>query len=202
MADNDEELISGLVDGELRGGELARGLQLLRNDARLADRWGRYHLISDALHNNLPGRLDEALHRRVKSAVEQEPVVLAPGRWFTFSPGFAKQAVGFALAASVSAIAIVGVQSLNREPSGTTTTASTFPQSVQTNVASADGIGRAQPDGRQYIRMTGVANLDPQAEAVQRDLEPYLVNHNEYAIAAGMHGMLPYVRIVSDRGGR
>lgn len=202
MVDNDEELISGLVDGELHGGELARGLERMRGDARLAERWGRYHLISDALHNNLPERLDDTLHRRVRAAIEDEPVVLAPGRWLTISPGFAKQAVGFALAASVSAIAIVGVQSLNRGSSGVTTTASALPEHAQTSVAAVGSPGVAQSDVRQYARMTGVTDLSPQAEESQRDLEPYLVNHNEYAIASGMHGMLPYVRIVSDRGVR
>ena len=40
---------------------------------------------------------------------------------------------------------------------------------------------------------------NPNPTEVQEDngkLAPYLVNHNEYSVSSGMHGMLPYVRIV------
>ena len=35
-----------------------------------------------------------------------------------------------------------------------------------------------------------------------KNLDIYLVNHNEYAVIRGMQGMLPYVRIVSHEMNR
>jgi hypothetical protein len=57
---------------------------------------------------------------------------------------------------------------------------------------------------QEYVR------LEPQLASVAANpqlsngeqLAPYLVNHNEYAVSSGMHGMLPYVRIVGHKVGQ
>jgi hypothetical protein len=59
------------------------------------------------------------------------------------------------------------------------------------------------PAASTYIRPENVANVADVTTRVEpatstRDLDAYLVNHNEYSVNGGMQGMLPYVRIVGQ----
>jgi hypothetical protein len=79
---------------------------------------------------------------------------------------------GVAVAASVMALAIIGLQALN-EPAAPTSPVATAatdiaPESAATSVPSS-----------------------------AQGLNPYLVGHNEFMPTAGMGGMLPYVRVVT-----
>jgi hypothetical protein len=83
---------------------------------------------------------------------------------------------GVAVAASVAVVAVFSIQSLRQEPGSLPAVASA--------PASSDYI--RTPQGRRPV-------LQPQAE---KQLDIYLVNHNEYAVNRRMQGMLPYMRIV------
>lgn len=91
-------------------------------------------------------------------------------RGHTLGP-WLKQAAGIAIAASVTAVAIFSFQAMN----------------PGAGALSASTVVAGMPDN---------ATTDPSTEA-DAALDPYLVNHNEHATSAGMHGMLPYVRLVS-----
>ncbi len=177
MADDKKEWISALADGELTDDELTRGLDALRNDPVLLESWSRYHLVRDALHSNLEARVMPDLSHRVAAALDSEPVILAPQR--SHRP-WLRHAAGLAVAASVTGVAILGITRMSGEENGVTTIAANQPQ--------------------EYVRME-----PPQkAQAGMSNgeyLAPYLVNHNEYAVSSGMHGMLPYVRIVGHKAG-
>jgi len=177
MADQKKEWISALADGELTGDELKHSLDALRNEPSLLESWSRYHLVRDALHSNLEAQVMPDLSMRVAAALESEPVVLAPQR--AHRP-WLRHAAGIAVAASVTGVAILGITSSREEGVAPTTIAANQPQ--------------------EYVRM-------PQPVAGARvangeHLAPYLVNHNEYAVSSGMHGMLPYVRIVGYKVGQ
>ena len=180
MADNKKEWISALADGELAGSELDKALDALRRDASLQRSWTRYHLIRDTLHSNLDASVDAGLHERISAALELEPVVLAPQR---ASRPWLRHAAGIAVAASVTGIAVFGIQQMNREEGA--------PVATMAEVMQPGNIVRME-------NPTLVA-ANPNPTEVQEDngkLAPYLVNHNEYSVSSGMHGMLPYVRIV------
>lgn len=174
-----KEWISALADGELEGMELHRTIDRLRSDCELLDSWQYHHLIRDAIHSNLHQGVDIDLHLRVASALEREPTVLAPQRrqrtWL-------KQAAGVAIAASVTGVAILGIRTANEAPAAPAT------------VAASSG---------EYVRMQPVLTAqNAEKPSPQTDeLAPYLVNHNEYSVSSGMHGMLPYVRIVGYKVG-
>jgi len=178
MADQKNEWISALADGELAGDELKRGLDAMRNDPSLLESWSRYHLVRDALHSNLEAQVMPDLSERIAAALIDEPVVLAPQR--THRPWF-RHAAGIAVAASVTGVAIFGITGMNDEREGPATIAANQPQ--------------------EYVRME--QPVAAQAQVVNGEhLAPYLVNHNEYAVSSGMHGMLPYVRIVGYKAGQ
>lgn len=170
MANSVDEQISALMDGELSEREFPGVLEHLRKNPELAGRWQRYHLIRDALHGTLPEHVDVDLSARIRDALRDEPVVLAPPRkkW-DFRP-WLRQAAGMAIAASVAAIAILTFQVMNDES----------PTMAAGEQATVEEMVAHQP-------MQTAPRLDA-----------YLVNHNEHSVSTGMHGMLPYVRIVSQ----
>jgi sigma-E factor negative regulatory protein RseA len=176
MNRDDKEWLSALADGELQGEELTRGLDALRDDPALQGSWRAYHLLRDGVSSNLNREVAPQLHQRISAALEAEPTVLAPRprrhSWF-------KQAAGVAIAASVTGVAIIGVQRMNSVDSGV---------AVQL---------LAQQDS-EYIRIapTLVADGEKQDKANRELLDRYLVNHNEYSANSGIQGVLPYVRIV------
>jgi len=165
MANNIDEQLSALVDGEISERELDALLARMRKQPELRAQWGRYNLISDALHKNLPRRLDHGLQARVAEALAAEPVLLAPKRRHKTVGPWIRQTAGLAVAASVTAVAILGFQALHA------------PEVAPVAVAVA-----------------------PAAPAAEEALDPYLVNHNEHAVSAGVHGMLPYVHLVGHGG--
>ncbi len=180
MAEQKEEWVSALTDGELAGDELKRGLDALRQHPELLTSWSRYHLIRDALHSNLEPQLVPDLSQRIATALAQEPVILAPQRprrpWL-------RHAAGLAVAASVTGIAIIGLRQFS-DDSGPVTIATTEPQ--------------------EYIRLEqppATVAANPQVSNGEH-LAPYLVNHNEFAASSGMQGVLPYVRIVGHKVGQ
>ncbi len=202
MANEQEERISALADGELDHHQLDALLARMREDDRLRARWARYHLISDALHNNLTHGTRLDISRRVSAALEQEPVIFAP-LWQRAVPTrrMVKQAAGVAMAASVTAVAILGAQWMNQESPGTplaslaTVAAPVIPPVVERVALEAPAQG--QPLVAQLADGQTVQGQQPAEQIWIRNLDSYLVNHNEYSGSAGMHGVLPYARLVS-----
>ncbi|MGO1247397.1 MAG: sigma-E factor negative regulatory protein [Oceanisphaera sp.] len=127
-----KEQISALVDGEIQDKVL---LEQLSEQPELADTFGRYHLYGDALRNDLPNNLHLDLSDKIALALTDEPALVAAtdkqallnekasnvehshdNSTNVVRPRFGKVSpvlryIGqFAVAASVSAAVIVGVQ--------------------------------------------------------------------------------------------
>lgn len=188
MTSKNEERLSALVDGELDDADVHPLLDRLREDPGLAGRWSRYHLIHDTLRNNLPETVDPDFADRVWKDLEAEPTVVAPPRRPLRVPGFMKQVAGLALASSVTAVAILGVQEMGERPGSERDK----PGSQVANI----------PDTRAYHRAEAAEPPRPGPRVVRPDLQPYVVNHNEYSVSSGMPGVLPYARVVSQGEGR
>jgi sigma-E factor negative regulatory protein RseA len=171
------EQISALVDNELGEPEQALLVRRFASDDELYRCLLRYQLISDALQNHLPERIDPAFSRRLQSAVRKES---APGNSAVPGDGgivgLLRPVAGLAVAASVAIVAVVSLQSVRQEPAALPAVAS----------APSSGDYIRAPEGHQPA-------LQPPAE---KQLDIYLVNHNEYAVNRRMQGMLPYMRIV------
>ena len=175
MKDTLNEQLSALVDDELAEAEQALLVRQLERDAGLREQLARYQVISDALHSELPQRVDTGFYQRVHMALEQEAEIHAavPSHIKTlFRP-----VAGLALAASVAVVAVLSLQSVRQQ-----------------DTAGVPAIASA-PDVNDYIRADNTPVPVAQRNSA-RGLDVYLVNHNEYAANRGMQGMLPYVRIV------
>lgn len=170
MADKIGEQLSALMDSECEAVEVELALRRLAKDADLRARWQRYHLISDAMKNNIPEMLDADFAKRISKKIAADPPPLQTSLPHLL-PSWYKPVTGFALAASV-ALALIGLRL--SQPSATlkpgTLAAVTAPIERRTDAA---------------------AN-----SVLESRLNSYLVNHNEYASMNGVHGVLPYVRMV------
>jgi sigma-E factor negative regulatory protein RseA len=170
MKEKLHEQLSALVDDELVDAEQALLFRQLGTDPALRERLARYQIISDALQNHLPPRVDTGFHKSIQAALQAEPAVHVDAPRLT---GLFKPLAGLAVAASVAVVAVLSLQSIRDEPASTPAMASA-------------------PVVQDYLR-ADIRPLPASSIRGPQGLEAYLVNHNEYAVN---RGMLPYVRLV------
>lgn len=185
MSDTVSEKLSAFLDGELNGDEHRGVLNSMHADGDILTRFERYQLISDALRNNLPDVTLHGLVGRVSQALEHEPVVLAPRRRGWWAQPLAKQAVGMAVAATIATVAILSLHTSS--PSN----------SVNGNLVATTRPAAIASVGLASAGATNKAKLVNETRDVQTRLSRFLVNRNEYSMASGVQGMMPYMRIVS-----
>lgn len=177
MTVKNQETLSALVDGQLQGQSLTSAIQQLTSDEKARADFLRYQQASDLMRGYTRGMQTAPLDftDRVSAAIDKEVSHQPPSRTARIleMPGqFWKQASGFALAASVGALVVVGVMDN-----------STLQTGAPSNYVEA---GSANP---------GPANRWTVTEPEVEDrLNNYLVDHNEYA---GGAGMFSYGRVVS-----
>jgi negative regulator of sigma E activity len=209
-----EESVSALMDGELKGSAAHRTISNLQYDAALSQLWGRYHLIREALRKELPEQFMGSIAARVSHALASEPTVLAPrkitleAKFRALSPAL-KQLSGLAIAASVTAVAVLSVQTGVRQPSinpapsialaphinsneFTPVIASTNPPAETKNIMIAIP---SPPSVTTELAQTATSGKVTRS-ALEARLNYYLGNHNEHVLPSEMQGMLPYARIV------
>mgnify|MGYP001544810714 FL=1 len=180
MKDRLHEQLSALIDDELGESEQTLLTRQIGRDTELRQRLLRYQLISDAMQNHLPGQVDPAFSRRVHAALQDEPSRHGAGIR-TGLAGLLRPVAGLAVAASVAVVAVTALQNSQDETSVPAPAVATAPAD-STYIRSQDGVLAVAPE--------------PGPRVDNSLLDPYLVNHNEYAASRGMQGMLPYVRIV------
>ncbi|WP_133406150.1 sigma-E factor negative regulatory protein [Parashewanella tropica] len=114
----DQEWLSAAVDGDID----EQAIKSLANDSHAQDKWRNYHLIGDAIRDELPEAMPLDLTANIASALESEPELLAPQAVVTEAPvkealvasskvtPLFKQVGQYAIAASVAVMAVIGVQ--------------------------------------------------------------------------------------------
>ena len=128
MSDRIKEQLSAFVDGQLPDAERELLERRLDSDDELRGTWQRYHLIRDAMREDLPEYIsrpsdtDYLGHEKVHVS-DHAPVDHG------LLHRIAKPAAGFAIAASVAMLAVVGVLYNNDSlsPSATPTIAESQP---------------------------------------------------------------------------
>jgi negative regulator of sigma E activity len=167
-----KEKISALLDGEVNDLEHERALRALGSDPALSATWERYHLAGTAIRRELEVMVSPDLANRIQERLRDEQSERAGVSGFLRSRRTLKLGAGFAIAASVAAVAIL-------------------------NLPPVLGPGAA-PVARQSpgISDTAVADARQARPEQQNALNPYLMQHGEFTPAAGMNGMLSYVRVV------
>lgn len=180
------EEISALIDGEFDYVS-QDAIDRLREDASLRQTWARYHLIRDCLKGHLPEHVSMEMGDRIRCALEAEPPILAPERTVR---KFLKPMAGFAIAASVAVMVILGIQNSNTPLNGSNPKQLAATQPVQDSTQQFTFTPQ-----QQLVRHT--QTVSSQKVDAKSRLNSYLVNYNEQRANAGRQGILPYVRIVA-----
>jgi sigma-E factor negative regulatory protein RseA len=179
--------ISALIDDELTH-ESSPVIDSLLQDNEAKETWARYHLIGESLRGHLPEHIGD-ISTNVSQAIASEPTVLAPGK--KKSSDLMKPVMGFAIAASVAAVAIFNVQQARQSPD----TGQPVPVIAQSSIATSQPSLATSPQlvtqQKGQAQVYQVKNVDPR-------LNRYLVNHNEYRANTGVSGMPPHVRMVAN----
>lgn len=189
MTDKTNERLSELMDGEF-GEHSEQIIDDLVREPSLQKVWARYHLISDSLKQNLPRGIHVNLADNVSKAIASEPIIFAPGK--TSTQTIVKPIVGFAIAASVAAMAILSLQQ-----NGDEQVATASPQIAKQTTAPVTSTS-------QYVFPASAVSTEiKQVKPVQQAgsnsrLNSYLVNYNEYRTThTSMQGLIPYVRVIA-----
>lgn len=208
------ETLSALMDDETSELETMRLLKGMESDPQLRDSWHRYHLAAAAMRGTLPAtRVD--LSARISAVIADEKAPGSPLQRF-FQP-LSKVAV----AASVAAVAVFGVQQLQLAGSVGGDGVGGSPAQVA-GALPADGasgpqfqlpagfdlppvMGRmASTDSKYAIEPRPVTimqqvqpNLETQ-QAIQFYLNGMMKRHTEKASVNASQGMLPYARLPQE----
>ncbi|MBN4079064.1 sigma-E factor negative regulatory protein [Beggiatoa alba] len=212
MTNSSDERISALMDGELDKRAHHDAVdELLKNDES-RDTWFRYHLISDTLRQHLPAGMDAQFSSRVMKALQDEPTVLAPRppRRAFQGTALGRRLAGLAVAASVAAVAVLGVQFMyqqdDRSLAGQMAQTPTTLSPTLSPILSSNRPSVSQSIARAVVRpniqiVTQAANpvvaTPPLAKRYHPNLNKYLVDHNQQAPRAALQGVVPYARIVA-----
>lgn len=222
MNEKNREQLSALVDDELSAHEQNAALRHLSADDEQLKTWDHYNLIGDAIRGEHTRLKPMGISQAVHDQIALEPAILSPNALHKPMSTWVKPAVGTAIAASVAVMAIlVAPKLLNTNVSDQPTlveqkTISISPSTFQSTVVAArplsEGFGVATVSTERVhpISLAKTAKLSPEQRyaekrgtrwnrikpAVENRLNSFLVNHQEYAPASAMTGMLPYAAFV------
>jgi len=201
MINPSDERISALIDGELDEREHQATVDELLANGENRKAWGRYHLISDTLKRSLPKGMDNDFSSRVMAALDEEPTVLAPQ---PTKSSWGQRAAGLAVAASVAAVAVLGVQFMYQQdgqtlpPQMAQTSNKLSPIAQQQNIAQARIQQSLRANIQTVTQSSGTVGHTPRpSKQFHPRLNKYLVDHNQQAPRAAVQGMIPYARIVA-----
>ena len=204
MSDLLNENLSQLMDGETEDAD-GRIIDELLNNRGRQDTWWRYHLIADVLRHDTEILAHRNLTARISKALEDEPTILAPRPMW--QRNWVKPVAGFAIAATVAVVAILGLQqngeSVSQMPQTMAVTSTQIPETVVRPVQELTPI--PTPIVRQFKPQAKLASVEtreeelpPVTSPVYSRMNSYLLNYNEYrSTETQMQGMLPYVRIIA-----
>lgn len=219
-----DEKFSAAIDGELVHSELNDTVSKICKDGELKDCWQRYHLIRDALQSNLPNKINFKFSQSVMAAIESEPTVLTPSsisnklsvsdnkRIKKQLTPVMKRVAGLAIAASVAAIAVIGVQSTqgpafqseNNQQLATMPSDSEFSRLPSADVTIADvtitNVTPASTATMQVLSSFPNSKIPSATLAANHqsfpNLQKYVVDHNQRVLSSPIQGVMPYARIV------
>lgn len=166
------EKISQLIDGHLGHRESEAQIKRLERDPELSHGWNTYHLIGDALRNEVD--LGPGFTRRLRERLEAEPVVIAPH--MRLSHRVTRYTLP--LAAGVAGVTLVAWLAL----------------SFQTPGSQGPQVARSETQAAQVAKVRAPAATGSPANGGVGD---YLMAHQEFSPSTAMHGVASYVRTVS-----
>lgn len=190
MTEQEFERLSALVDDEISEHEISGEINKLKNSKESLEVWARYHLIGDAMRNELGQIHDPGMAISISRRLKDEPVVLAPAALKRRSPLRKRALTGMAVAASLTAVAVVmAPQMINpgsSEAPGQLVSSNQLPE--QNQLPGANAVYVAE-DGTRWELL--------KKPKVESRLNAYLLNHQDLSPSGNIKGIMPYATFVS-----
>ncbi len=194
MNEQMKEQLSTFIDGEVSDDDAI--INNLVKDGTAKEVWLRYSIISDVMHRRTPMQADAGLSSRISALVGEAPVVLAPEP--VKYPAYLRPVAGFAIAASVAALAILGIQHYQSDVVPVDTGPASIARApVTVSGGQADTVARAVPASPRPVVQTVTQPVVQMEIQFNPRMSRYLLNHNEFQSSTGVQGVMPYVRLVA-----
>ncbi|MFT5451631.1 MAG: negative regulator of sigma E activity [Enterobacterales bacterium] len=190
MTEQKRQLVSRLMDDlSAQDAVSDQDMDQLINDSETRSIWSRFHLVSDIIKGDAPETIALDFEQRVQSAISNEPTLLVPSARNKKSnvetqktPSFivenirdwAQQATGLAIAASVTAVMVLGVQALNS------------PQTTQISNSAITS-----------LELLEVDNLQIAEESNYSELQENLLDYTRASSQYGLQFLKPQVSVVN-----
>lgn len=183
MNEQAAENLSILMDGEASEFELRRSLEQVEQSPEVGERWRRYHVARSAMRGEPVNTADIDLSAGIMAALEDEPAYTQPLPEGTAAESVEerrkesrtlwKPMASMAMAASVTAMVILGVQNLNSDT--TESLALNQPDySLPANTAASNDLLRAQFGNR---TVAGQSGTGADVIRLSQGLERYIEQH-------------------------
>ncbi|MBW9265405.1 MAG: sigma-E factor negative regulatory protein [Candidatus Thiodiazotropha sp. (ex. Lucinisca nassula)] len=192
MTEQEFERLSALVDDEISEHEISGEINKLKNTQESQDIWSRYHLIGDAMRNELGQIHDPEMARSICRHIENEPIVLAPAALKPRSANKKRAITGLAVAASLTAAAVVMAPQLINP--GSSETPNQLASSDQLPISNQN----QRPESNTvYVAENGTRWKLLKKPKVESRLNDYLLNHQDLSPSSNIKGIMPYATFVS-----
>lgn len=218
MSDNNiqiKESLSALMDGQADELEVRRVLKNVSENDELRDTWRRHQMAAAAMRRELPEQVVD-YSVAIRNAIDEEPNLNEK----VGLERLIKPLGRFAVAASVAAIAVIGVQQYSQPTdhvaaplaavnevkvdlvSPQLRTASEFgipPVTARTVSATTNNGQQGYTAPRSVVQVTSIAPDQVTREQVQAYLNDLMLRHTEHAAMNTNQGMLPFARMPADQ---
>jgi sigma-E factor negative regulatory protein RseA len=192
MSYESHESLSAAMDGEVSSFELRRLIERLPEERALSEKWQRYHLAQQTLHNSTPAALtpeidlvsrvrdaleDEESHHMTQTAVQDQPQVVGSDTNHWWKP-FASMAV----AASVTAVVILGGQRFTQDGVELPTAPANDPQlALNAPAPASSNLQRTQfgSDLSTDASVIRTSYEEPDVIRLSQGLKSYIDQHNQ-----------------------
>lgn len=226
MTEKLTEQLSALMDNECADNERSSVLQRLCEESDGLACWERYHLVGDVLKGNVPAAYEIDFADKISFMIAQEAPLesvaeLAENPVENASQSTTKNMLekltklvevsqshlrsmwyqpmaGFALAASMACVGLLGVQiwqaSFSTGSTGDILRVATVPSTMavpSVTQATAAMLATGSTDSSE------LSDSKLSSSPIAEKLNAYVINHHELATLSGIHGVMPYVRMVS-----
>ena len=184
MSDQSVESLSALMDGEVNDFEFRRTLDRVAEDPELAQKWRRYQVASSALRREDTSGAGLDISAAVMTALDDEATEAKPAGWNTESPApaaatevkerysFWKPLSSMAVAASVTAMVILGVQ--NFQATAPVQLADNRPDYVLPGAAASSDVMRARYG---QASISAPLGAEPEIIRLSQGLNRYIAQH-------------------------
>jgi sigma-E factor negative regulatory protein RseA len=195
MTEQEFERLSALVDDEISGHEISGEINKLKNNQESLDIWSRYHLIGDAMRNELGQFHDPQMARLISQRLKSEPAILAPAAIKRHS-NKKRALTGLAIAASLTAVAVVIAPQLINP--GSSEAPNQLASSNQLPVGNQQPVANQQPASNTiHVAEDGTRWELLKKPKVESRLNDYLLNHQDLSPSSNIKGIMPYATFVS-----